>query len=124
MRTKKTSKDHLSKGEINCFLEYHIPYRLEFLRRGRAIGSDSAVRDPALVEAALMAGRQLIQFLGLTIKPNDQPPSLKPAQGYRCFDDRCYEVKIVNLGGEFLEVADLEPKEKRILEEFIYAADK
>ncbi len=124
MRTKATSQDLLSKGEIIRFLECHIPYRLEFLRRGRAIATDSRVRDPALVEAALMAGRQLIQFLGLTIKPKDQPPSLRPAKGYRCFDDRCYEVKIVNLGGEFLEVADLEPKEKRILEEFIYAADK
>jgi hypothetical protein len=50
MRTKKTSKDRLSKGEIICFLECHIPYRLEFLRRGRAIASDSRVRDPALVE--------------------------------------------------------------------------
>ena len=33
MRTKKTSKDRLSKGKIICFLECHIPYRLEFLSR-------------------------------------------------------------------------------------------
>jgi hypothetical protein len=124
MRTEKTSKDLLSKGEIIGFLECHIPYRLEFLRRGRAIATDSRVRDPALVEAALMAGRQLIQFLGLTINSNDQPPILKPDKRYRCFEDRCYEVKIVNLGGQFQEVADLGADEERILAEFIYAADK
>jgi hypothetical protein len=125
MRSKKTSKDRLSKGEINCFLEWHIPYRLEFLRRGRAIASDSRVRDPALVEAALMAGRQLLQFLGLKIKSEDgQRPILRPDTTYRCFNDRCYEVKIVNLGGEFQEVADLEADEERILAEFIYGANK
>jgi hypothetical protein len=125
MRSKKTSKDRLSKGEIMCFLEWHIPYRLEFLRRGRAIASDSQVKDPALVEAALMAGRQLIHFLGLKMEFEDgQRPILKPDKTYKSFNDRCYEVKIVNLGGEFQEVADLDSKEKRILAEFIYAADK
>jgi len=72
-----------------------------------------------------MAGRQLIQFLGLKIKSEDgQRPILKPDTTYRCFKDRCYEVKIVNLGGEFQEIADLESDEERILAEFIYAADK
>jgi hypothetical protein len=41
------------------------------------------VRDPALVEAAVMAGRQLIQFLGLGIEfTGKQGPFLKPYTKY------------------------------------------
>jgi hypothetical protein len=84
------------------FLRCHIPYRLEFLRRGTALRSDAGVRDPAIVEAALMAGRQLIQFLGLDIDFEDGGrPRLatKDKKRYHYWKDRMKytdEVRIVN----------------------------
>jgi hypothetical protein len=123
MRTISSATAKLSDPEIKCFLACHIPYRLEFLKRGIALASDSGVRDPALVEAALMAGRQLIQFLGLGIEFRGyQGPFLKPCTKYKPFgkgDDRCFEVKIVNLGGDFQNIK--EPEEERLLAEFLYA---
>ena len=47
-------------------MECHIPYRLEFLRRGSAMASEPW--DPAVMETALLAGRQLILFLGFGIE--------------------------------------------------------
>jgi hypothetical protein len=126
MRTISSATAKLSDPEIKCFLGCHIPYRLEFLRRGIALASDPGVRDPAFVEATLMAGRQLIHFLGLGIEfRGKQGPFLKPYTKYMPFgkgDDRCFEVKIVNLGGDFQNIK--EPDEERILAEFVYAADK
>ena len=73
-----------------------------------------------------MAGRQLIQSLGLGIEFRGyQGPFLKPCTKYKPFgkgDDRCFEVKIVNLGGDFQNIK--EPQEERLLAEFLYAADK
>jgi hypothetical protein len=67
MRTKSTATDELPDADIRCFRTCHIPYRLDFLRRAAALAAYPGVRDPALVEAALMAGQQLIQFLGFRL---------------------------------------------------------
>jgi hypothetical protein len=123
MRTEATAKDKLPDGDIRCFLKCHIPYRLEFLRRGIALAADSGVRDPAVVEAALMAGRQLIEFLGIGLERKG-PRTLKAKLCYQSFEGRCYEVKVVNLGGEFHDTKTLDTKEQTILAEFIYAAEK
>jgi hypothetical protein len=56
------------------------------------------------VEATLIAGRQLIQFLASIEFRGKQGPFLKPYTKYKPFgkgDDRCFEVKIVNLGGDW-----------------------
>jgi hypothetical protein len=126
-----TEVEPLSDTEKKCFLSCHIPYRLEFLRRGSALASNSGVRDPAIVEAALMSGRQLIQFLGLTVKfRKDGQPDLtneksEEYQSYKRGGVRYTdEVKIVNLGGEFQKRGELDQSEATILADFVHAANK
>jgi hypothetical protein len=125
-----TKVDALSDAEKRSFIECHIPYRLKFLRRGVARRSDPGIRDPAIVEAALMAGRQLIQFLGLTIKFQNGKFVLteEEKEKYKSYkkDGAQYtdEVKIVDLGGEFLKISELDDNEARILREFVHAANK
>jgi hypothetical protein len=126
-----TEVEPLSDTEKKCLLNCHIPYRLEFLSRGSALAFNSGVKDPAIVEAALMAGRQLIQFLGLTVKfREDGRPDLtneksEEYQGYKRGGVRYTdEVKIVNLGGEFQKRCELDEAEATILAEFVHAANK
>jgi hypothetical protein len=71
----------------------------------------------------LMAGRQLIEFLGIGLERKG-PRALKAKTCYQSFEGRCYAVKIPNLGGEFQDPCKLQPREKRILAEFIYGAEK
>ena len=121
MRVKATGV--LSPEEINRFLDYHIPHRLKFLRLGLALTPPFGSIDSAVIEVALMAGRQLIEFLGPGLEPKG-PPTLKAKQCYKSFEGRCYEVKVINLVGEFQAPSKLQPHEKRIPAEFIYGADK
>jgi len=130
MRDLSISAEPLSEAEIERFLTRHIPYRLELLRLGIAAAPASSLTDSAAVEAAIIAGRQLIQFLGLGIKfsPNEERPTLEQKikyhrykkDGIACTD----EVKVVNVGGEFLKLSRLKEEDKRILAEFLYGASK
>jgi hypothetical protein len=77
------SEELLSEVERKCFLECHIPYRLRLLRLGLAVAPASGLIDSAAVEAAIIAGRQLIQFLGLGIEfRGNERPFLKSKTGY------------------------------------------
>jgi hypothetical protein len=131
MRELTKASAPLSEGEIKCFLGCHIPYRLEYLRRAAALASSPAVRDPALVEAALMAGRQLIQFLGFRLKfSGGGRPSFsdEKSEDYHPYekDGVSYtdEVKIKNLGVECLKLSDLKNGEDDTLAEFLHGANK
>lgn len=70
----------------------------------------------------------MILFLGLNKKFKGKAgPFLAKDIEYRAIaknDDRCSEVKIVNLGGDFQDPEGLDTKEQNILAEFVYAADK
>jgi hypothetical protein len=128
MRELTKASAPLFEGEIKCFLGCHIPYRLEFLRRAAALASSPGVRDPALVEAALMAGRQLIQFLGFRLKfSRDGRPSLSDEKSENYHPYRVSytdEVKIKNLGVECLKLSDLKDGEDDTLAEFLHGANK
>jgi hypothetical protein len=90
MRPYSSGTERLPDSEIKCFLARHIPYRLEFLRQGSAWAFNS-VKDPVIVETTLMAGRQLIQFLGLDIKfSDDGRPFLsdEECEEYHCYQER------------------------------------
>ncbi len=67
------SLKELSDREKAKFLDVHIPYRLNLLRLGLVVGRASGLIDSAIVEAAIVTGRQLIEFLGFNIKyPEDK----------------------------------------------------
>jgi hypothetical protein len=85
--------------------------------------------DSAMVEAAIVAGRQLIYFLGLNIefKGNDRPVLISDIS-YKDYGkpDAKYtdEVKIVNVGGALIRIDDLPEDYRRILAEFLHGASK
>jgi hypothetical protein len=112
------------------FLEDHIPYRLNLLRLGLVVRRASGLIDSAIVEAAIIAGRQLIQFLGFNIDYPDgkEGPILVEDTKYHSYkrggDKYTDEVKIVNLGRPFLKLASLTDQEKSILAEFCHGASK
>ena len=131
MRELVKATESLSAEEIKCFLLCHIPYRLEFLRRATALRSYPGVRDPALVEAALMAGRQLIEFLGFRtcLSANGRPfLSDKKTDKYHYYEsggvDYTDQVKLKNLGVECLKLSELKDGEDDTLAEFLYGANK
>ena len=87
--------------------------------------------DSATIEATLMAGRQLIQFLGFNIDyPDDKegrPTLIKDTEYHnykRCCEKYTDEVKITDLGGSFLKLESLTDAEKSILVEFCHGASK
>jgi hypothetical protein len=119
----------LSEVEKAKFLDKHIPYRLGFLRLALIVRQASGLFDSAFMEAAIIAGRQLIQFLGFGIEYKEGFPILVECTKYHRYkkDDGAYytdEVKIKNLGGSFLKLEDLTDQEKSILAEFCHGASK
>lgn len=96
-----------------------------------ALASDSGQKDSAVVEAALMAGRQLIHFLGLDIefkggrRPVITDKKRTRYHSYTKGEARCTdEVKIANLGGDFQRSCKLGEVETEILAEFLPAANR
>jgi hypothetical protein len=53
---------------VEHFLATGVPYRLAMLQFAEEILPPETTRDSAFVEAAIVSGRLLLQFLGLGIK--------------------------------------------------------
>jgi hypothetical protein len=129
-KVSTTGVELLSDGVTRCFLDCHIPYRLKLLRLGLAVAPASGLIDSAAVEAAIMAGRQLIQFLGLGIefREDGQRPVLAENISYESYkkggSKYADEVKVIDVGGKFQKLADLTAEEKSILAEFLHGASK
>lgn len=130
MRELVKATELFPKDEIKRFLKRHIPYRLRLLRLGLAVAPARGLIDSAIIEAAVMAGRQLIYFLGLNIEFNkgSDRPVLKSDTSYGAYgpkyDRRTDEVKIVNVGGQFQNLSKLTWRQKRELAEFLHGASK
>jgi hypothetical protein len=95
-----------------------------------AVAPASGLIDSAAVEAAIMAGRQLIQFLGLGIefREDGQRPVLAENISYERYKKSSSkytdEVKVIDVGGKFQKLTDLTDEEKSILAEFLHGASK
>jgi hypothetical protein len=130
MRKTTVAVEPLSDDERKCFLECHIPNRLKLLGLGFAVAPPSSLTDSAAVEAAIMAGRQLIYFLGLNIqfRDDEQRPILVEDISYESYKKSgskyTDEVKVKNIGGQFQKLVDLTDEEKSILAEFLHGASK
>ncbi len=124
-----TEVEPLSDAEKKCFLNCHIPYRLKLMRQGlAAYPANGLLERAAAVEAALVYGRQLLEFLGLGVNRNDFPPVLSPKTKYFSYkrDDVSYsdEVKITDFGKEFQDPQALDLEVKTDLAEFCFGASK
>ena len=101
-----TEVEPLSDAEKKCFLNCHIPYRLKLLRQGlTSYPAKGSFERAAAVEAALVYGRQPIEFFGLGIRPNKHPAVLREKTAYYQYERygilNTDEVKITDLGGQF-----------------------
>ena len=108
---------------IEQFLSVHIPYRLAMLDFADEVFPPRSTRDSAFVEAAIVAGRLLLQFLGLGIDHRG---------GLRLVERRSYfasngctdEIKIPDVGGRFVDIASLDSDTRKILAHYYNGASK
>ena len=115
----------LSENEIKEFLEQHIPYRYSAIKAWYdKIWLNTNVIDFKIVcfEAALLHSRLFIQFFGLGIKTN--PLKLCANYGYSKRDNKIDEVKVIDLGGKFIELTKLKTNETEVLAKVYYGANK
>jgi hypothetical protein len=108
---------------IKHFLSIGIPYRLAMLDFAEEVSPAQTTRDAAFIEAAIVAGRLLIQFLGLGIEQRGGL-RLVPRRNYYVKNGYTDEVKITDLGGRFVEVASLDPATAQVLAHFYNGASK
>ncbi len=108
---------------VEDFLATGVPYRLAMLQFAEEILPPETTRDSAFVEAAIVSGRLLLQFLGLGIKRKGGL-RLVESREYHREDGRTNEVKITDLGGRFVDVASLDTASKEVLAQFHNGASK
>jgi hypothetical protein len=76
----------------------------------------------------LVYGRQLIEFLGLGIRPNKYPPTLREKTTYHQYERdgnvNTDEVKITDLGRQFQKKSSLSKEAQSTLAEFCFGASK
>ena len=113
----------LEPGVITEFLSTGIPYRLAMLDYAEDVSPVQTTRDSAFVEAAIVAGRLLIQFLGLGIE-HKGGLRLVQRRNYHVKGGCTDEVKITDLGGRFVDVASLTPAVAQVLVHFHNGASK
>jgi hypothetical protein len=113
----------LSNEVTEKFLAVGIPYRLAMLDFAEAAIPVKTTRDSAFVEAGIVAGRLLLQFLGLGIK---RKGGLKLVQrrDYYAEDGLTDEVKIPDVGGRFVDISVLDSNTTDILARFHEGASK
>jgi hypothetical protein len=115
--------DPLSREVVKSFLKVGIPYRLAMLDFAEAAIPVKTTRDSAFIEAGVVAGRLLLQFLGLGIRRKGGL-TLVESRGYHTENGFTDEVKITDLGGSFVEVASLDAATTDTLAEFHNGASK
>jgi len=108
---------------IKEFLSTGIPYRLAMLDFAENVSPAQTIRDSAFVEAAIVAGRLLIQFLGLGIE-HKGGLRLVERRSYYVKDGWTDEVKIADLGGRFVDPASLASAKAQVLAHFHNGASK
>lgn len=115
--------DSLEHKTIKDFLSIGIPYRLKMLAFAEDVLPAPTTRDSAFVEAAIVTGRLLLQFLGLGI---DRQGGLKLVERrkHRIENGFTDEVKITDVGGQFVTLASLDATTKQILAHFHHGASK
>jgi hypothetical protein len=115
--------DPLSREVIESFLRIGVPYRLAMLDFAEAAMPANRTRDSAFVEAGIVAGRLLLQFLGLGIRRKGGLMLIENRR-YHAENGSTDEVKITDVGGRFVDVASLDAATADALAQFHNGASK
>ena len=122
-----STPESFPENEVPVFLNQHIPYRLKLLQLARVVSPASGMIDSAMVEAGLIICRQLMQFLGLGIT-HKGGLKLVADHEYHSYKNAGHfytdEVKVVDVGGEFVEIRDIPLNDQNILASVFNAASK
>lgn len=129
---KQGKPERIPDTEIESFLKVGIPYRLTVLAIGERV-LRAGVRknsESALVEATIITGRLLIEFLGLKTKqPKGAGPPELVASGYRLGKNDLGEqvtddVKITDLGGRLVKREQLDKNDAKTIANLHHGASK
>src|SRR5437879_6383490 len=124
------SRPQLTPDQVEEFFKVHLPYRLAMLTAHRdhqvkgTLGSYQRELMVCMFEAGLIACRVLLQFLGLGVKYR---PTLHLVEDHRywSYDGKITdEIKVVDLGGSFVNVGSLSLSEAALLASVIDGASK
>jgi len=126
MKALKQRTIPLTEDEIKEFFDKHLPYRQTMLTTHKFVNKDEPDYQKHIsedikhkinvcgVEASLIACRMFIEFLGLGIKYD--PLRLVQSRNYfRAEDGNSYEVKVVDLGGQWVDIDILTAEEQDLL---------
>jgi hypothetical protein len=112
----------LNEKNIQDMLNQHIPYRLSLLRDGyRPPWIPPCQHTNQSFEAGSVSGRILLSLLGLGC---DRNGALKPDQKHDAKDGQTDDVKVPDIGGEFVELESLCQTDKDALAAFIRGVNK
>lgn len=132
MLEKRTNP--LSGEDIEKFFSDHLEYRLNMLLSYRFFldgkvqfnkempQTISYATRVCAFEASRIVARVLLQFMGIGISNKGE---LREERKYYSLDGKItFEVKIPDLGGKWVELSDLTPREKEVIIEVIKTAHK
>ncbi|MEQ1665519.1 MAG: hypothetical protein ABL927_09115 [Bdellovibrionales bacterium] len=109
----------LTNQEISEFITDHLPYRIKVLEILESypykINSDPLW--PSVYESAQITSRMFIQFMGFGVEIDIKGiPHLKESRNYYSADKiNSYEVKIIDLGFEFISLSELKDEKQMLL---------
>lgn len=117
MKFIKARSIPLTIDEKSAFLNDHLPYRIKILETVNQYQPqvNTDIYWPSIYESAQITCRMFVEFFGFAID-GDNPPKLKEDYNYYSRDKKTsYEVKIKDLGFDFVTLGDLTPHEQTIL---------
>ena len=122
---KERSKK-LELHEIDKFIKDHLPYRIKILEKAVAYPNkvNSDPLWPSIYESVQIVCRMFIQFFGYGSN-GEYEPALREAKDYYSKDGKAsYEVKITDLGFDFIQLDELNPGEEKLLAHAYEAGSK
>jgi hypothetical protein len=112
----------LGSDEVKRFLEKHLPYRLELIRDAVPRVPARSLADDQAFEAAAVAGRVVLDFLGVVY--DSKRESLREERTHRAKNGYTDDVKVVDVSGRYVDIAQLGDEEKMVLTRFIHGVHK
>ena len=112
----------LPPNEVQRFLDEHLPYRLALIRDAVPRVPAQSLADDQAFEAAAVAGRVVLDFLGIGY--DQKRESLKAERTHRCVNGLTDDVKVVDLGGRYIDFSELNEVDTAMLTRFIHGVHK
>lgn len=112
----------LAEPDRQAMLEEHILYRVDLLNDAKNRIPAQNQQDNQAFEAGAVSGRILLSFLGVGY--DEKNCRLKEDRQHKVADGVTDDVKVRDVGGDFVEIANLSLDDKGTLIKFIRGAHK